>query len=54
VLPPDRKSLLPLPESMDRPVLVSNPTVPAAVYAAIPDWNLYNREVLPASSFTFE
>ena len=53
VLPPDRKSLLPLPESMDRPVLVSNPTVPAAVYAAIPDWNLYKREVLPASPSGF-
>ena len=34
------------PESMDRPVLVSNPTEPVAEYAAIPDCNLYNREGL--------
>jgi hypothetical protein len=34
---------------MDRPVLVSNPTEPAAEYAVIPNCNLYNREGLPAS-----
>jgi hypothetical protein len=51
--PPDRKSLLPLPESMDRSVLVSNPTLPVAGYAAIPDCNLYSREGLPASPSGF-
>jgi hypothetical protein len=53
VLPPIRKSLLPLPESMDRPVLISNPTLPVAEYAAIPDCNLYSREGLPASPSGF-
>jgi hypothetical protein len=53
VLPPDSEVAPPLPESMDRPVLASSPTVPAAVYAAIPNCNLYNRDGLPASPSGF-
>jgi hypothetical protein len=49
VLPPDRKSL---PVSMDRPVLVFNPTVFAAVYAAIPDRNLDYREACQTDTRT--
>jgi hypothetical protein len=44
-----RQSLPPLPESMDRPVLVSNPTMPLRRTPRFPNCNLYNRDGLQAS-----